>query len=81
MARPGLGGAGASGHIARMSRSTIALILGLLGFLLYVGVVVALADHVLQLHWIVQLAYFTVAGIAWVWPARALMFWGAGGRG
>jgi hypothetical protein len=60
-----------------MPRPLLALIVGLLGFLLYVGIVVALADRVLHLHWLVQLAYFTVAGIAWVWPARALMFWAA----
>lgn len=61
-----------------MSRPGIAVILGVTGFLAYVGVVVALADHVLHLHWLVQLAYFVTAGIAWVWPARVLMFWGAG---
>jgi hypothetical protein len=67
--------------MAYMSRATIALLSGLFGFLAYVAVVVALADHVLPHHWLVQLAYFTVAGVAWVWPARALMFWGAGGKG
>ncbi|WP_216839094.1 DUF2842 domain-containing protein [Falsiroseomonas tokyonensis] len=64
-----------------MSRITLALIGGLLGFVLYVMVVVALADHVLGLHWLVQFAYFTLAGIAWAWPAKALMFWAARGRG
>jgi hypothetical protein len=33
---------------------------------------------VLALHWLLQLAYFLVAGLAWVPPARRLMFWGAG---
>jgi hypothetical protein len=60
-----------------MPRALIALFAGILGFLLYVGVVVAAADWVLHLHWLVQLAYFLIAGIAWVWPARALMFWAA----
>lgn len=64
-----------------MSRSTLALLGGLLGFLLYVMAVVALADHVLKLHWLVQLAYFIVAGIAWAWPAKWLMFWAARPRG
>jgi len=61
-----------------MSRPIIALLAGILGFALYVGVVVALADIVLSLHWVVQLAYFIVAGLAWVPPAKRLMFWGAG---
>src|SRR3712207_3677293 len=43
------------------SRAAFALALGLLGFLLYVGVVVALADHVLRLHWAVQALYFLAA--------------------
>ncbi|WP_270936864.1 DUF2842 domain-containing protein [Falsiroseomonas oryzae] len=60
-----------------MPRPIIALLAGVLGFLAYVAVVVAIADWVLHLHWIVQLAYFVVAGIAWVPPARALMFWAA----
>ncbi|QYU67448.1 DUF2842 domain-containing protein [Leptolyngbya sp. 15MV] len=60
-----------------MSRPLIALIVGSLGFLLYVGVVVVAADWVLQWHWLVQLVYFAVAGIAWVKPAQALMFWAA----
>jgi len=62
-----------------MSRPLIALVAGLLGFLFYVGLVVALADHVLDLHWAAQLLYFIVAGVAWAWPARALMFWAARG--
>ncbi|HEV7264561.1 MAG TPA: DUF2842 domain-containing protein [Falsiroseomonas sp.] len=60
-----------------MPRPLLALLAGVLGFLLYVGFVVAVADWVLALHWLVQLAYFIVAGIAWVPPARALMFWAA----
>lgn len=60
-----------------MSRWALALILGLVGFALYVGVAVALADHVLGLHWLLELAYFLVVGLAWAWPARALMVWAA----
>ncbi len=53
-----------------MSRSSIAVIGGLIGFLLYVMAVVALADAVLRLHWLLQAAYFILAGIAWAWPAK-----------
>jgi hypothetical protein len=63
--------------MAPMPRLVIALSVGLLGMLLYVGAVVALADWVLQLHWLLELAYFLLAGVAWVVPARALMFWAA----
>ncbi|MGG5812007.1 DUF2842 domain-containing protein [Falsiroseomonas sp. CW058] len=77
----GLGAAAGPGHMGGMSRAHLALLAGLAGFLIYVAVVVAFADHVLRLHWTVQLGYFALAGVAWVWPARTLMFWGAGGRG
>jgi hypothetical protein len=73
----GLGEVGGTGQITAMPRPILALLVGLMGFLIYVGVVVALADHVLRLHWLVQAAYFLVAGVAWVLPARALMFWAA----
>ena len=60
-----------------MPRTAIAALVFLVGFTAYVAVVVTLADHVFALHWIVQAAYFIVAGVAWAWPARALMFWAA----
>jgi len=59
-----------------MSRGLIALAVGLVGFLAYLGVVVALADHVIPLHWAAGLAYYLVAGLAWTWPAVRLMRWG-----
>jgi hypothetical protein len=62
-----------------MSRIAIAAVGGTLGFIFYVMVVVALADHVLALHWLVQVVYFVVAGLIWAWPAKALMFWAARG--
>jgi hypothetical protein len=60
-----------------MSRPLIAALAGCFGFLAYVAVVVAAADWVLQWHWLIQLAYFTAAGLVWVKPARALMVWAA----
>ncbi len=79
--RPGLGEGRRPGHLAGMSRAAIAVPLGLIGFLAYVMVVVALADHVIGLHWLAEVLYFAVAGIAWVFPARRLMLWaGAPGR-
>ncbi|WP_424135233.1 DUF2842 domain-containing protein [Roseomonas chloroacetimidivorans] len=60
-----------------MSRVPVAVTAGILGFLLYIGAVVALADVVLRLHWTVQAVYFAVVGIAWVWPVSRLMYWAA----
>jgi hypothetical protein len=63
-----------------MSRILIAAPLGVLGFLLYIGLVVALADQVLTLHWALQVPFFVIAGLIWAWPAKWLMFWAAGQR-
>ena len=60
-----------------MSRTAIAVLVGLLGFLLYVGAAVALADHVVGMHWAVQTAYFIVARVACAWPAQRLIYWAA----
>jgi hypothetical protein len=62
------------------ARIAIALLAGVLGLLLWLAAAVALADHVIGLHWVVQAAYFVLAGIAWAFPARALILWAAGGR-
>lgn len=58
-----------------MSRPALATLAGLAGFLVYVVVVLLLADHVRSLHWTAELVFFAVAGIAWVWPAKRLMAW------
>ena len=78
--RKGLGGAAWPVHLPRMSRIAIAVPVGLLGFFLYVGLVLKAADHVLGWHWLLQVPFFVVAGIAWAFPAKWLMFWAAGQR-
>jgi hypothetical protein len=66
-------------HISGMSRIAIASLAGVAGFCAYIWLAVVLADHVIPLHWAVELIYFVAAGILWVWPAKWLMIWGAGG--
>lgn len=63
-----------------MHRGLFATIAGLGFIALYLVAILALADHVLALHWSVQAAFFVVAGIVWVVPIRWLMFWAAGKR-
>jgi thiol:disulfide interchange protein len=63
-----------------MSRIAIAVPVGLIAFLAYVGLVLMVADHVLGWHWALQAPFFLVAGIAWAFPAKWLMFWAAGQR-
>ncbi|MCO6420028.1 DUF2842 domain-containing protein [Siccirubricoccus sp. KC 17139] len=63
-----------------MPRILLASLVGLLGFFLYVVLVLQAADWVLQQHWALQVPFFLLAGTLWAWPARWLMFWGAGQR-
>lgn len=58
-----------------MSRPAIATLIGIAGFLAYVVLVLLVADHVRALHWTIEMLFFAVAGIAWVWPAKRLMMW------
>lgn len=66
------------GHLPRMSRPLIAFLIGTAGFVAYVMIVTALADPLVEAHWLVQLLFYTVAGVAWVFPVVRLMRWGAG---
>jgi len=63
-----------------MSRPAIATLAGIAGFLLYVAAVLLVADHLRAAHWAIELLFFAVAGIAWVWPAKRLMAWAVGPR-
>jgi hypothetical protein len=73
---PGLARPRHAPHIAPMSRAPLALLIGTVGLVLYVGVAVSLADHVVARHWALALAYYLVAGLAWTWPAMQLLRWG-----
>lgn len=75
---PGLGAAAGVGHLRGMSRPMIAFLIGTVGFIAYVMVVTALADPVVEAHWLLQLLFYAVAGVAWVFPVVRLMRWGAG---
>ncbi|MCU0886630.1 MAG: DUF2842 domain-containing protein [Rubritepida sp.] len=63
-----------------MSRPTLAFLIGMVGFAAYIWIVVILGDFVLQTHWLIQLVYYATAGVVWVFPAKRLILWGAGGR-
>ena len=65
-------------HLRRMSRPMTAFLIGTVGFIAYVMIVTALADPLVEAHWLLQLLFYTVAGIAWVFPVVRLMRWGAG---
>lgn len=61
-----------------MSRSTLAFLIGAVGFIGYIVVVVTIGDFFVQQHWTIQLVYYVTVGIIWVFPAKRLIVWGAG---
>ncbi len=67
------------------TRKVTALVVGLVGALVYVWLAVTVADWVVPLHWSIALVYFAVVGVAWTWPAARLLRWAfaapAKGRG
>lgn len=57
------------------------------GMLLIVAIIIAWAALVASLssvvggwHWVVQLAFYVVAGIVWITPMKPLLRWMEGGR-
>ncbi len=62
-----------------MSRTPIAILLGLAGFTAYLGAAVALADRVIGLGWVAEALYYIAAGLLWTVPAYYLMLWAARG--
>ncbi len=60
-----------------MPRIPIAVVAFLVGFSLYVAAAVVLADRLAGTNWLIQAAYFLIAGILWTVPTRRLMLWAA----
>jgi hypothetical protein len=56
----------------RILVGTLTLILGLA---IYGLAVMTFAVHLLPGNWIVQIIFYALAGIAWVWPAAWLTRW------
>jgi len=58
------------------------------GMLLIVAIIIVWAMLVASLsgvvgrwHWVLQLAFYVVAGIVWITPMKPLLRWMEGGRG
>ncbi|MDZ7281534.1 DUF2842 domain-containing protein [Sphingomonas sanguinis] len=46
----------------------------------WAGLVASLSGTVGQWHWVLQLAFYVVAGIVWITPMKPLLRWMEGGR-
>ena len=60
-----------------MSRGKIASLIGVLGFIAYIAIVVAIGDFFVTQHWAIQAIYYIVTGFVWVFPVIRLIKWGA----
>jgi hypothetical protein len=60
-----------------MSRGKIALLIGVIGFIAYIGIVVVIGDFFVHQHWAIQAIYYAVMGFVWVFPVIRLIKWGA----
>ena len=49
--------------------------------ILWALLVASLSGVVGQWHWVLQLAFYVVAGIVWITPMKPLLRWMEGGRG
>lgn len=59
-----------------MSRGKIALLIGVIGFIVYIAAVTAIGDFFVHQHWALQAVYYVVTGFVWVFPAISLIKWG-----
>ena len=58
-------------------RSTVAVLLILLGLVIYSLLAMVVGTYFLPDHWAAELGFYLVAGIAWVWPSARLIGWAA----
>ena len=67
-----------------MTEPTLRKPLGILAMLLWIAVwsvlAVSFGNIVLALSWPVQVAFFAIAGVAWIAPLRPLLIWMETGR-
>jgi hypothetical protein len=58
-----------------MSRVPKAAFSGIAFIIVYIILVVAIPVHFGRMYWVLELIYWAVAGVIWVFPIRWLMLW------
>lgn len=49
--------------------------LGIFGLIIYIFLVASLADALFPLHIALEITYYAVTGIGWIFPAMVLIRW------
>jgi len=61
--------------VTARSRKLVGLVLLVAGLALYALIVMRLAVGLVPDQWLVQLIFFALAGIVWIFPAKWLIYW------
>jgi len=56
-------------------RKLLGYILGLLGLTIYILLVLRLGEAILPRHVVVEMIYYTITGIGWIFPAMGIIRW------
>lgn len=56
-------------------RKLLGYILGLLGLVIYIILVLRLGDAILPRQVVVEMIYYTVTGIGWIFPVMGIIRW------
>jgi hypothetical protein len=63
------------GPVAPRRRHAVGMALLVLGLAAYALAAMVAGSALMSAHWLAQFAFFAVAGLAWLWPARRLLAW------
>jgi len=56
-------------------RHKLGLVLLLVGLTAYALAAMVAGATLVPAHWLAELVFYVVAGLAWLWPARRLLHW------
>jgi hypothetical protein len=56
-------------------RNAVGMLLLVAGLCVYALAAMLVGATLVPSHWLAQLAFFVVAGLVWLWPARRLLAW------
>ncbi len=58
-----------------MMRKILGYTIGLLGFFIYIIVVIRLGNAIFPLHFLLEFIYYAAAGIGWIFPTMWFIKW------
>ena len=56
-------------------RNAVGILVLVLGLIVYALAAMVAGATLVPEHWLLQLLFFVVAGLVWLWPARHLLRW------